>query len=171
MASSPQDRYPPAIADLLTLMPLAPLGPGTPVLEARARLEAVRSVFPPGADRDATGACLSGLWLAFNFLEESHGLSQDLHTAEGSYWHAIMHRREPDAGNSNYWFRKVGSHPVISQLTEQAPSLGYNYMNPQEFITFCERVRGTGSADEELAKKVQRLEWDLLFAHCYRAAI
>ena len=82
-----------------------------------------------------------------------------------------MHRREPDAFNSKYWWRKVGAHPVPMQLVEQAPSLGYSYTNPQDFVDFCERVRGTASADEETAKRVQLLEWRLLFDHCYRAAI
>lgn len=33
-------------------------------------------------------------------------------------------------------------------------------------VDFCERVRGTGTADEELAKRVQLLEWKLLFNWC-----
>src|SRR5207245_11135 len=58
-------------------------------------------------------ACVrSGLYLRFNFLDESHTISQGIHTVEGSYWHAIMHRREPDYSNAKHWFRKVGQHPV-----------------------------------------------------------
>ena len=86
-----------------------------------------------------------------------------------SYWHAIMHRREPDAFKSKYWWRRVGAHPVLKQLAEQAPALGYNYTTPEAFVDFCEKVRGSGTAEEELAKRVQELEWRLLFDHCLRA--
>src|SRR5579884_3956805 len=115
--------YAPAIAELVQGMPLAPLGPGQPHREARGKLEAVPSAFPPGAERDLAASCRAGLWLAFGFLDESHKISQDLHTAEGSYWHALMHRREPDFWNSKYWFRQVGAHPVFADLAKAAAEL------------------------------------------------
>lgn len=116
-------------------------------------------------------ACLAGLWLYFDFLNESHEISQELHTAEGSFWHAIMHRREPDPSNSKYWWRSVGSHPALDRLREAAPSVGHVYTTPDAFVDFCERVRGTDSTDEETAKRVQLLEWQLLFDHCFRTAV
>jgi hypothetical protein len=164
--------YPPAIAALLARLPLAPLGPGAPDLPARETLTALENAaFGRVADSDMAAACRAGLWLAFNFLDESHALSQELHTADGSFWHAIMHRREPDASNSKYWWRKVGDHPVLDQLREHAPALGYPFTSPEAFVDFCERARGTGSADEELARRVQLLEWQLLFDHCYRKSV
>ncbi|MGH9633172.1 MAG: hypothetical protein ACRD7E_33140, partial [Bryobacteraceae bacterium] len=44
----------------------------------------------------APDAALSGLWLYFSCLDESHSLSQDIQTPEGAFWHGIMHRQEPD---------------------------------------------------------------------------
>jgi hypothetical protein len=81
-----------------------------------------------------------------------------------------MHRREPDPSNSKYWWRRVGPHPVLARLRELAPALGYRYTTPEAFVDVCERARGAGGPDEDLARRVQLLEWRLLFDHCYRAA-
>lgn len=158
--------YAPAIAELLALPGMMPLGPGTP---NRAVADALRRVAIPAA-RDAAmaKACQAGLWLRFNHFEESHAISQELHTPEGSAWHAILHRREPDAANSAYWWRQVGTHPVLDQLVQQAPAIGYAYSTPFAFVEFCERVRDQGTDDEKLAERVQELEWRLLFDWCYR---
>lgn len=48
-------------------------------------------------------------------------------------------------------------------LREQAPAPGYAYRTPEAFVDFCEQARDTGSPDEEVARRVQRLEWQLLF--------
>jgi hypothetical protein len=111
-------------------------------------------------------ACHAGLWLYHDFLDESHSISQDSSDSTGAFWHAIMHRREPDAFNSKYWWRRVGSHPVLRMLIELAPSVGYRFTSPEVFVDFCEHVRGTNSADELLAKRVQLLEWQLLLRYC-----
>jgi hypothetical protein len=166
--------YGSSIAVLLSKPRVPPLGPGTP--ESGIRNELRRFDPQTGLGRNvgnvqAATACLAGLWLHFDYLEESHRLSQDLPTSDGSFWHAIMHRREPDAWNSKYWWRSVGSHPVLNLLVEHAPSLGYTYTTPQDFVDFCERVRDSGTVEEQVAKRVQLLEWQLLFDHCYRKAV
>src|SRR5258706_16358356 len=45
-------------------------------------------------NQDDADAMLAGLWLWHDWLDESHQISQSLHSATGSFWHAIMHRRE-----------------------------------------------------------------------------
>ena len=153
--------YGPAVAALLAEPRLMPLGPGSPVTAVRPAL-AVLTLSPP---------CRAGLWLYFDFLDESHKISQeDEGHPDRDFWHAIMHRREPDPSNSKYWWRRVGPHPVLDRLREHAPTLGYPFSTPEAVGDFCERVRGSGTADEELAKRVQLLEWQLLFDHCYRLA-
>ncbi|VTU01080.1 Hypothetical conserved protein OS=uncultured planctomycete GN=HGMM_F07G10C08 PE=4 SV=1 [Gemmataceae bacterium] len=161
-----------AIADLLAAPPTAPLGPGEPVASARAKLAALTDEsLGAVADRDMAACCRSGLWLAFNYLDESHTISQDVGTTTGSFWHAIMHRREPDAWNSKYWWNRVGPHPVLALLREQAPTVGYTFTTPEAFVDFCEKVRGTGSGEEELAQRVQMLEWRLLFDWCWQRSV
>lgn len=154
--------YGPAVQSLLEPARLPELGPGRPNASAKSAIEAVR--LPP--------ACRAGLWLYHDFLDESHAISQeDEADPDRNFWHAIMHRREPDPSNSKYWWRRVGNHPVLAQFREHAPAVGYSYTTPEAFVDFCERVRGSGSADELLARRVQLLEWQLLFDHCYRKAV
>lgn len=155
-------RYGPAVAAILgDGSRLADLGPGTANEVMRPRLASLDGLSP---------ACLAGLWLYHDFLDESHAIGQEIDTPTGSFWHAIMHRREPDPANSKYWWRRVGAHPVLDQLMEQAPALGYDYTNPQRFVDYCEQVRGTSTRDETLAKRVQLLEWQLLFDYCRQMA-
>src|SRR5437868_3140164 len=98
--------YGPVVADLLREPRLAPLGPGTPNRAVHSQLAAIQpeSLFPSHAlrDRDMASACLAGLWLYHDFLHEAHTISQDLENPTGSYWHGLVHRREPDYDNAKY---------------------------------------------------------------------
>jgi len=122
----------------------------------------------------APEAALSGLWLYFSCFDECHGICQDLPTAEGSYWHAILHRREPDAGNASYWFHRVGRHAIYPDLARRAGELGFaaggGAWDPFAFVTFCEnaRLRGEETPEHQKARAVQLAEWQLLFDYCAR---
>src|SRR3954462_10860641 len=74
---------------------------------------------PIRSDDDAQ-AMLAGLWLWHDWLDESHHISQSLASSTGSFWHAIMHRREGDFSNSKYWYARLQNHPVLQQLANQA---------------------------------------------------
>ncbi len=137
--------------------------------EARSRLSATTAArLFPGAR--APEAALGGLYLYFSCIDDAHGIAQDIPTPEGSYWHGIVHRQEPDAGNSSYWFRRVGAHPIFPALLETAADLGVDFgerWDPFAFIEYCERARrNPGSAEEQRALAVQRAEWQLLFDYC-----
>jgi hypothetical protein len=135
--------------------------------EARRKLAASNAqiLFPTAR---SVQAALSGLYLYFSCLDESHTLSQEIHTPEGSFWHGIMHRQEPDAGNAGYWFRRVGAHPIFPALAEAAKPFGTKgSWDPFRFIELCEAARRKpGSALERQALELQRIEWQLLFAFC-----
>jgi hypothetical protein len=148
-----------------------------PVREAQPQLEALSVEAFPGA-RSYEGA-LAGLWLYFGFEAEAHEIAQELPTPEGNFWHAIIHRREPDAWNANYWFQRVGRHAVFEPLADQAaalaqqhPAAGYvpgKRWDPSAFVDFCETARRQpGSEAEALAREVQLAEWQLLFEYCAR---
>ena len=134
------------------------------------------ALFP---DASAPEAALAGLWLYFSCFDECHVIAQDLPTAVGSFWHAIVHRQEPDSGNSAYWFRRVGNHAVFPRLQEAAAEVKARYpradfqpgpaWDPFGFILFCEQaLRQPGSESMQAALEIQRAEWQLLFDHCAR---
>jgi hypothetical protein len=65
----------------------------------------------------------SALHLANDNLVRAHEIAQEIGTQTGSYLHGVMHRREPDYGNSKYWFQKVGDHPNFIALRKSALEL------------------------------------------------
>ncbi len=122
---------------------------------------------------------LAGLWLYLRDFEACHRVAQDLPTPEGSYWHGILHRQEPDDWNAGYWFRATGPHPVHTELLEEARALAEQHAgahwkpgarwDAENFVRFCARARREpGSEAERLAKAIQMAEWRLLFRWCAR---
>jgi hypothetical protein len=176
--------FPPVIQELLGQDRLPDLGPGRPNEAIRGQLQdlTIRRLLAPRAigRTDAARACLAALWLYHDHLDESHQLSQDIKTVEGSYWHGIMHRREPDYSNAAYWFRRVGRHPVFDSLDKAAQELAAavpiqavlpSPWDPFWFIDFCEGCVVRKEPGEELARLIQKREWELLFEYCYRMAV
>jgi hypothetical protein len=111
----------------------------------------------------------AGLYLYFGCWSEAHELA-DNGTTDGAYWHGIIHRQEPDPGNSAYWFRQTGRHPVFPALRDRASKIGIDFgaeWDPFAFIDYCGRAR-SGSEEERKAREVQRAEWQLLFDRCAR---
>jgi hypothetical protein len=149
-------------------MPLANGKPVTAGVKALSAWNGTR-LFP---DAFSPEAAISGLYLYFCAYDESHKISQDIDTAEGSFWHGVMHRQEPDPGNSAYWFRRVGQHPIFPQLRDAASELGSDTKDkwdPFAFIDFCESARKRpGSPEEKTAMAIQLVEWQLLFDYCAR---
>jgi hypothetical protein len=181
--------YGPVIAELVRAPRLAPLGPGTPNEAVRAQLEALAGPEAFGAhpvrDRAMADACRAGLWLYHDFLDESHTLSQSIDTTTGSYWHGLMHRREPDYGNAAYWFRRVGNHPIFRPLHDAAVHLAetgaadaaarflghQTRWDPFAFIDLCAACAAGQSSSELLCRQIQQREWELLLDYSYRQAV
>jgi hypothetical protein len=156
------------------LMPLAEGKCSSTEALARLRGASAQALFP---DARSPNGALAGLWLYFSCLDEAHEVAQGLATTEGSFWHGIMHRQEPDAWNSAYWFRRAGRHEIFPALHVEAanllssfPNAGYREgaeWDPFRFIDFVELARKTpGSEAEKLALEIQRAEWQLLFDYC-----
>lgn len=137
------------------------------------------------ANRDEAAALLSGLWLWHDCLDESHKVSQQLQTASGSFWHAIMHRREGDFSNSQYWYARCQNHPALQTIAAQANDvinpfpadkqilkLTIHGWNCDAFVDLVEDVYDKpDDPRHKLAVALQQLEWRILFDHCMRAAV
>jgi hypothetical protein len=105
----------------------------------------------------------SGLWLLAGDLNRSHTLSQDLPSAEGSFLHGIMHRREGDFGNAKYWFRQVGTHPVFANIAQEGDEV---YDDPFDFVDSCRAaIANQDERELSLCVNAQWIEWQCLMEH------
>ena len=171
------------IKDLLETLEPADLGPkrraGTlPAAQLKAVLQI--SFDKSSIETRSQNLIRSILLLWHDHLDESHSISQGIEDSDGSFVHGIMHRREPDYGNSSYWFRRVGSHvcfqgiatrvaPVIqpdaSELAGRLlPGRGWD---PYGFIEAC-RLVANGSLsdnDEQKLQQVQKIESQVLLEY------
>ena len=154
-----------------------------PALGPEQRASA-KSIAALGQAVDALGLCSSTANLArsaallwHDYLDASHDISQDLPSADGSFLHGIMHRREPDYPNAKYWFRRAGDHPCYPALAGQvAAYLGVTgnealakrlvpggQWDPFAFVDVVESAMHNGQHVDAL-QNVQRLEFESLAA-------
>ena len=159
-------------------LPLVQSRPPWPRLERALKEPAWAEVFPRAGHRTRL-ALAAGVLQLFDFWDASHEAAQeadDLGERDFSaYWHGIAHRREPDPGNAAYWFRRVGRHAIHQALAERAGPiladhgdtrlasrlLGPGSWNTTAMIDLCTTAR-PGSPEEALARRLQRLEMEVL---------
>lgn len=140
-------------------------------------LQKPESLFPRARHGQAA---LAGLLLRAGKWAESHAIARDLHSIEGSYWHGIIHRMEPDDFNADYWFQRVGRHAIFPELSRRTAEILANGApmhwrlengwDPFLFVEWCKEARANGGLAESAAIEIQMAEWQLLFNWCAGAS-
>jgi len=172
---------------------LAPVGPDRECRVIAPLLKSGVEVLCPGiASKPDVIALQAGILQLHGDLDSSHELSQSIEGLgrrhAGDYWHAIMHCREGDFGNSKYWRRRVGRHPLFENLAPladeslakcasptasgwRAKVVRNGSWDPYAFIDLCETcVRGRDADLTRVAEEIQFAEMHLLLAATYEDA-
>lgn len=134
-----------------------------------------------GLSESRRQAVLALLLLWHDLLDASHVISQGVDSADGSFVHALMHRREPDYGNACYWWRRVGDHPVLPGIGARAAAYLQSVnrrdlartlvreggWDPVAFTEMCQRVAGRPARhpEVELLRELQRIEFETLLGY------
>jgi len=82
----------------------------------------------PAADAATLPPLLHALWHdAHGDWASAHALAQDVDTTGGARIHAYLHRKEGDALNAGYWYRRAGqpafTGPLDAEWTAIATTL------------------------------------------------
>ena len=61
--------------------------------------------------------------------EASHNIAQDIHSKEGSWIHAYLHRKEGDSGNASYWYSRAGRSMPNTNLEKEWEAITKEFLN------------------------------------------
>jgi hypothetical protein len=169
----------PPIQKLLTARSIPALGPGPrpgalSIREIEEMIDQSASEVESPLQRELTRA-LVYLWN--DHLDQAHSIAQTIENNDGSYLHAIVHRREPDYSNARYWFHRVGKHAVFAALAERVGKtipasddlrhrlLPKGTWDPFAFVDCCEKAARAQNNDSKLLEQIQAEEFHLLLSY------
>lgn len=118
-----------------------------------------------------------GLLMLNDDLDAAHSVVQNLPDDTSAFWHAIMHRREGDASNAKYWWRRTENHAAFGSVYENVRKYlqSENDAAAQQFLSQLEAqqnwlpvafVDACQSGDAEWLRQVQIIEMETLLSWC-----
>jgi hypothetical protein len=79
----------------------------------------------------ALSHALRALWLdAKGDWDGAHGAAQADEGGAGDWVHAYLHRKEGDAGNAAYWYRRAGKPVCRTSLEDEWVSIATTLLSP-----------------------------------------
>lgn len=157
--------------------PFARLEQGKAIAKGR---DAVVDFVDKGQEVNSKSLLIQGaLYLCFDCFKEAHNIAQENEGVIGNWLHAILHRREPDPGNSKYWYARVHApariyegigRKALDYLKEnpvpELESLAKKIeksktWEPGTFVDLCDKIRGNDpdSSVYRTLAKIQEIEW------------
>ena len=83
-------------------------------------LATFRASLAAGSPPPGLGRALEALWFdAKGEWDRAHELAQTEEGGAGDWVHAYLHRRQGDAGNAAYWYRRAGKPASRTSLDEE----------------------------------------------------
>ena len=83
-------------------------------------LAAFRASLAAAAPPDGLGPAPQALWWdAKGDWDRAHALAQADEGGAGDWVHAYLHRKQGDAGNAGYWYRRAGKPASRASLAEE----------------------------------------------------
>jgi hypothetical protein len=179
-----EPAIPSPIRELISTPEPPDLGPGPrPGVEPLAVLSGrINDALNQAALTGSRGELVRAIVLLWHdHFAAAHAIAQEIETRDGSYVHAILHRREPDYGNAKYWFHRVGRHPSFPELAARASALlksaGDSALERQlvrhgqweatALVDACEALAGQPADHRQvhLLREIQRAEFEVLLNH------
>jgi hypothetical protein len=82
-------------------------------------LEDFKNTLTAGVAPSSLTKALQAMWYdGKGDWNRAHDIAQEIHSAEGSWIHAYLHRKEGDNGNAAYWYHRA-SQPVCQTALEE----------------------------------------------------
>jgi len=89
-----------------------------------------KSSLQQAAPPSGVSVLLKALWYeAKGDWEAAHNIAQDIHTKDGSWIHAYLHRVEGDIGNASYWYHRAGKPVASGAVKDEWTSIVQELLN------------------------------------------